>query len=56
MDVDIRALGADRHAEFGGPIFTAFGMQPPPERIELSKRLPELQVRLGAFDGELLVG
>lgn len=56
MDVDIRLLDAERHVEFGVPIVTAFGLQLPPERLEQGRRIPELQLRFGAFDGDLLVG
>jgi predicted acetyltransferase len=56
MDIDIRALGPERHGDFVAPIGTAFGLGPIPERIEAMKRVPELDVRLAAFEGDLLVG
>lgn len=56
MDIDIRAIGPERHGDLVAPILTAFGAAPVPERVEQMKRLPELDLRLGAFDGDLLVG
>jgi predicted acetyltransferase len=56
MSIDIRPLGPDRHGEFIVPLLTAFGLPSVPERIAQAQRIPELDLRLAAFDGEALVG
>lgn len=56
MHLEIRHVSADQHGEFLHPLLTAFGLQLNPERIEKTKRLPEITSRLGAFDGAQLVG
>ncbi|WP_437600318.1 GNAT family N-acetyltransferase [Sorangium sp. So ce590] len=56
MHIELRQMTAEQQAEFSQPILTAFGVVPDPERLEGAKRLPELTSRLGAYDGESLVG
>jgi predicted acetyltransferase len=56
MAIDIRPVGPERHTELIGPLLTAFGMPLVPERIEQAKRLPEIDLRLAAFDGDAVVG
>lgn len=56
MAIEIRALPADRLADALHPIVTAFGFPLPPERVELLRSVPELDLRLGAFDGDGIVG
>lgn len=56
MPIDIRLLGPERLDEFLRPIQTAFGSSPSPERLEYLKRVIELDTRIGAFDGDKLVG
>ena len=56
MAIEIQALSAERSAELLLPIFTGFGMVLTPERIERTRILPELDVRLGAFEDGAVVG
>ncbi|WP_437647751.1 GNAT family N-acetyltransferase [Sorangium sp. So ce362] len=56
MHIELRQMTAEQQAEFSQPILTAFGVVPDAERLEGAKRLPELTSRLGAYDGESLVG
>lgn len=56
MGFEIRSFRADQHGEFVAPISAAFGLPPSPERAAEMARVPELTSRLGAFDGEQLVG
>ncbi|MGK4007771.1 GNAT family N-acetyltransferase [Sorangium sp. So ce1036] len=56
MRIEIRQLTADQLGEFTQPLRVVFGMSPGPEREEGMRRLPELTSRLGAFDGDALVG
>jgi predicted acetyltransferase len=56
MAIEIRALPAERLADALHPIVTAFGFPLPPERMELIRAIPELDLRLGAFDGDTIVG
>ncbi|WP_437577847.1 GNAT family N-acetyltransferase [Sorangium sp. So ce887] len=56
MHIELRQMTAEQQAEFSQPILTAFGALPNPERLEGMSRLPELTSRLGAYDGESLVG
>ncbi|KYF56945.1 acetyltransferase, partial [Sorangium cellulosum] len=56
MDIELRQMAADQHAEFRQPILTAFGMPTTPERLEGMKRLPELTSRIGAYEGASVVG
>ncbi|WP_437571159.1 GNAT family N-acetyltransferase [Sorangium sp. So ce542] len=56
MDIELRQMTAEQHAEFRQPILTAFGMPSTPERLEGAKRLPELTSRIGAYDGASVVG
>ncbi len=58
MPLEIRALPRDRLAEFLTPISIAFGLPfpVPPERVERIRAQPELDVLLGAVDGDEVVG
>jgi predicted acetyltransferase len=58
MSLEIRPVPGERHADFLTPICVAFGLPlpPTPERIERLRAVPELDVLLGAFDGDALVG
>lgn len=56
MSIDVRLVGPEQHEDFIRPITTAFGMAISAERVEFQKRLTELDTRIGAFDGDKLVG
>ncbi|MDI1478463.1 GNAT family N-acetyltransferase [Polyangium sp. y55x31] len=56
MSIEIRLLGPEHSDEFAHPIRTAFGLPPSQERLERSRRLPELVTRIGAYDGNTIVG
>ncbi|XXT20491.1 GNAT family N-acetyltransferase [Sorangium sp. So ce429] len=56
MHIELRQLTADQQREFSHPILTAFGAVADPERLEGTMRLPELTSRIGAYDGESIVG
>ncbi|MDC3955745.1 GNAT family N-acetyltransferase [Polyangium jinanense] len=56
MTIEIRLLGPEHADEFAHPILTAFGLPPSPERAERSRRLPEFVTRIGAYDGNAIVG
>ncbi|KYF75136.1 acetyltransferase [Sorangium cellulosum] len=56
MHVELREISADRHGDFILPTLNAFGYAPNPERAAWMSRLPELTSRVGAFDGDALVG
>ncbi|MGK3967291.1 GNAT family N-acetyltransferase [Sorangium sp. So ce118] len=56
MHIELRRLTADQQREFSHPILTAFGAVADPERLEGTMRLPELTTRIGAYDGESIVG
>jgi predicted acetyltransferase len=55
-EIAVRAVSSDALAAFLRPAMTALGVPIPPERIELAKTLPELVLRLSAFDGPTAVG
>ena len=57
MAIAIRPLSAERLADFFVPFSTAFGLAPPPpERFAVVRSLPELDLLLGAHDGDAVVG
>ncbi|AUX39196.1 hypothetical protein SOCE26_005780 [Sorangium cellulosum] len=56
MHIELRQMTAEQQAEFSQPILNAFGVPLDLERLEGTKRLPELTSRLGAYDGDTLVG
>ncbi|KYF71254.1 GNAT family N-acetyltransferase [Sorangium cellulosum] len=56
MHIELRQLTAEQQGEFVHPILTAFGAMANPERLEGTKRLAELSSRIGAYDGESIVG
>ncbi|WP_437279277.1 GNAT family N-acetyltransferase [Sorangium sp. So ce375] len=56
MNIELRQLGPEQQGEFVAPILTAFGAAVNLERLEAMKRIKELTSRLGAYDGESLVG
>ncbi|XXY45328.1 GNAT family N-acetyltransferase [Sorangium sp. So ce269] len=56
MHIELRRLTADQQREFSRPILTAFGAVADPERLEGTMRLPELTSRVGAYDGDSIVG
>jgi predicted acetyltransferase len=56
MQVDVRSIPRERLAELLVPINTAFGVTNSPERIERVAALPELQLLLGACEGDAIVG
>jgi predicted acetyltransferase len=56
MDIAIRPVPPDRIDDFVVPICTAFGLVPAAERADRLRSLPELDVYLGAFDGDRIVG
>ena len=58
MPLEIRALPRDRLVDFLTPISIAFGLPVPipPERVERILAQPELDVLLGACDGDEVVG
>ncbi|WP_437762003.1 GNAT family N-acetyltransferase [Sorangium sp. So ce281] len=56
MSIELRQLGAEQYGEFVHPILTAFGALMNVDRMEGTKRLQEFTSRLGAYDGESLVG
>jgi len=56
MAIAIRPLPPERAAEFLGPLSTAFGIAPAPERADRLRSIPELELRLGACDGDTVVG
>ncbi|WP_437734642.1 GNAT family N-acetyltransferase [Sorangium sp. So ce1335] len=56
MNIELRQLTADQHGEAAHPILTAFGAMVNPERLEGMMRLTELSSRIGAYDGNTIVG
>src|SRR5262249_12450069 len=54
--VDIRPVPRDRLGELLVPINTAFGSSMPPERVDRFGSLPELELLLGAWEGDAIVG
>ena len=57
MAIAIRPLSAERLVDFFVPFSTAFGLAPPPpERFAVVRSLPELDLLLGAHDGDAVVG
>ena len=56
MAIAIRPVPPERAAEFLVPLSTAFGSAPAPERADRIRAIPELEVRLGAYDGDAIVG
>lgn len=56
MSLDIALLPPERHAELVGPLLRSFGLRPDPERNARMQRLEDLWQRIGAFDGDAIVG
>ncbi len=56
MAIAIHSLPIERIGEFLAPLVVAFGGPMSPERVDRARTLPELEVRLGAFDGDEIVG
>ena len=56
MTIEIRLVPPERHAEFTMPLRTAFGLRFDPDRAARMQRIPEVAHRIGAFDGDDLVG
>ncbi|WP_437876908.1 GNAT family N-acetyltransferase [Sorangium sp. So ce513] len=56
MNIELRQLTAEQHGDLVHPILTAFGATANPERTEAMKRLTELSSRIGAYDGDTIVG
>lgn len=56
MTIEIRLVPPERHAEFTTPLRTAFGLRFDPDRAARMQRLSEVAHRIGAFDGDDLVG
>lgn len=56
MSIEIRPLPADRVADLLSPISTAFGMSLTETHITRMRSIPELEWRIGAFDGDSVVG
>jgi predicted acetyltransferase len=56
MAIEIRPVPSDRLAEYMTPICTAFGLPLRPEAVERVRSIPELDMRLGAYDGETICG
>jgi predicted acetyltransferase len=56
MPIEIRSLPEDRTADVLMPIATTFGMSTTPAHVERLRAITELELRLGAFDGDALVG
>jgi predicted acetyltransferase len=55
MSIEIRSLGPDEVGELLLPIQAAFGLPPSPERAARVRTVPELTVRLGAYEGGSIV-
>ena len=56
MTISIRPTTTAEDAQLLGPIAVAFGFDVVPARIERLQSIPELTLRLGAFDEDALVG
>ncbi|MFT3775118.1 MAG: GNAT family N-acetyltransferase [Minicystis sp.] len=56
MSIEIRPIAADRIAELMTPIGTAFGIAFTPLYLDRARSLTELDVRIGAYDGDTIVG
>lgn len=56
MSFEIHYLGVERTDEFLGPILSAFGSRPNPERVGAWKQVGELVQRLAVFDGSTVAG
>src|SRR5215471_11619519 len=56
MAIELREVGPERCLDFIRPIHTNFGIALDLERSERFFRLPELKRRIGAFDGDEIVG
>jgi len=56
MPIELRTLPEDRTADVLAPIGTAFGMAFTPAHVARLRSITELDLRIGAFDGEALVG
>lgn len=56
MTITIRPITEGEDAAYLNPIATAFGFEVSPPRLARFRAIPELQVRLAAFDGDEIVG
>lgn len=56
MTITIRPTTRDEDAALMRPIAVAFGLEVLQARIDRLRAIPEMQMRLGAFDGDALVG
>ena len=56
MSIEIRDVPADALAELFAPLNAVFGIAPLPQRIARFASVPELDTRVGAFDGDAVVG
>lgn len=56
MTIDVRPIPAERLRELLVPIGTVFGIPMIPERVERARAVPELEVLLGACEGDVIVG
>jgi len=56
MTLAIRLLGPEELADLMLPISNAFGLVLSDERVERIGRIPELDTRIGVFDGDTIVG
>jgi predicted acetyltransferase len=56
MTITVRPTTLEEDAQLLRPVAVAFGFDVSPERLERFRSFPELTLRLGAFDGDELVG
>ncbi len=56
MTIQISLVSPEHHAEFTSPIRTAFGLQFDADRAARMQHIPEMAHRIGAYDGDHLVG
>jgi predicted acetyltransferase len=56
MAIELRLLDASEHAHFLTPLRSAFGLVIDADRITRARRLEEISERIGAFEGDLIVG
>ncbi|APR85063.1 Enhanced intracellular survival protein [Minicystis rosea] len=56
MSIEVRTIPPDHIEDLLSPIATAFGMSFTEAHLDRARALSELDVRLGAYDGDALVG
>jgi predicted acetyltransferase len=56
MSIEIREVAVDAIEALLVPVLTCFGVPPTPERAARIAAIPELDTRVGAFDGDAIVG